>query len=445
MIDAEQKRKGHMNRTINKLVKLAKRTRRSVAEQIKQREAPTLSTLFEERAVTKESPIRVWGPYQERDSRYRLKISESGVEKSLMFPTLEEAEAVKTELLQRHGVMVRRTLGEVCKEWLTWGIEVRGIRPATIQCYEQVAKLLPSELIFHQISERDARSLYQQQIGRVSVHTGRPIATATHHLFLRVVKSLWRWAIERGYSKTNPWTKIAPVGRSAVGKPQLRIDEARRFERVALKQAHKGDVPALGALLMMYLGLRQGEVVERVARDIDDGGRVLWVPSGKTKNARRRLKIPEHLRSLILAVAKDKDADELLFYPSQHHHRGRRYYVEHVARLCLLAKVPVVVPHSLRGLHATLALEGGATADAVARALGHSSFAITKQHYATPSSVTNHRTSRVAQALSAENTNPSDLLGSLLESMSNDELSFTLARLTQKRNSGRPSDDICPT
>ena len=46
--------------------------------------------------------------------------------------------------------------------------------------------------------------------------------------------------------------------------------------------------------------------MERVARDIDDGGRVLWVPSGKTKNARRRLKIPEHLRSLILAVARTK-------------------------------------------------------------------------------------------------------------------------------------------
>ena len=28
-----------------------------------------------------------------------------------------------------------------------------------------------------------------------------------------------------------------------------------------------------------------GEVTARVAQDIDDGGSVLWVPSGKTKNA----------------------------------------------------------------------------------------------------------------------------------------------------------------
>ena len=435
-----------MNRSIDDLVKQAKRTGKRVAQRLQREKTATLGKLCAERELAGEAPsFRVWGPYLERDCRYRLKIAEHGVEKSLMFPSLDEADAVKADLLQRHSATLRRTIGEVFDEWLAWCVDSRGIKPATVCCYVQIARRLPLAMQLGRMTESEARKLYQTQVDWVSPRTKRPASVATHHLFLRVVKNLWRWAIERGYCNANPWSKIAPVGRRSAGRLQLRIDEARRFEKVALKLARRGDVPALGALLMIYLGLRQGEVVDRVARDIDDNGRVLWIPSGKTKNARRRLKIPEHLRSLILAVAKDKDADELLFYPSQHHHRGRRYYVEHVARLCLLAKVPVVVPHSLRGLHATLALEGGATADAVARALGHSSFAITKQHYATPSSVTNHRTSRVAQALSAENPNPSDLLDSLLESMSNDELSFALARLTQKRNSGRPSDDICPT
>ena len=66
---------------------------------------------------------------------------------------------------------------------------------------------------------------------------------------------------------------------------------------------------------MMYLGLRQGEVTARVARDIDDDGRVLWVPFGKTHNARRRLRIPEQLRPLILRLMATKRADEPLFYP----------------------------------------------------------------------------------------------------------------------------------
>ena len=44
----------------------------------------------------------------------------------------------------------------------------------------------------------------------------------------------------------------------------------------------------------------------RIGRDIDDEGRVLWIPSGKTKNAKRRLKIPEHLRPLLLTLLTEK-------------------------------------------------------------------------------------------------------------------------------------------
>jgi integrase len=235
-----------------------------------------------------------------------LKIAEHGVEKSLMFQSLDEAEAVKADLLQQHSATLRRTVGEVFDEWLAWCVESRGIKPATVYCYVQISRRLPSSMQIGRMTESEARKLYQTQVDWVSPRTKKPASAATHHLFLRVVKNLWRWAIERGYCPVNPWSKIAPVGRRAVGKLQLRIDEARRFEAVALKQARRGDVPALGALLMIYLGLRQGEVVDRVARDIDDNGRVLWIPSGKTKNARRRLKIPEHLRHWFCQSPKTK-------------------------------------------------------------------------------------------------------------------------------------------
>ena len=185
-----------------------------------------------------------------------------------------------------------------------------------------------------------------------------------------------------------------------VGKKQLRIDEARRFEAVCLKQAESGDTAAFGALLMVYLGLRQSEVAARVKRDIDDEGRVLWIPSGKTKNAKRRLKIPEHLRPLLLTLMTEKESEDRLFYPPNRK-RSSSYYWAHVRRLCRLADVPVICPHSLRGLHATLALEGGATADSVAKALGHGSFAMTARHYATESSVLDAQSSRVSSALAA--------------------------------------------
>src|SRR5262249_23133481 len=58
-----------------------------------------------------------------------------------------------------------------------------------------------------------------------------------------------------------------------------------------------------------------------------------------------------------------------------------------------------ICPHSLRGLHATLAIEEGATGDVVARALGHTNFSITAKHYASADSVINARLARASQAL----------------------------------------------
>ena len=55
--------------------------------------------------------------------------------------------------------------------------------------------------------------------------------------------------------------------------------------------------------------------------------------------------------------------------------------------------------HSLRGLHATLAVEAGDTCAAVARALGHGSDAVTREHYIAPTALTDARTARVASML----------------------------------------------
>ena len=92
-------------------------------------------------------------------------------------------------------------------------------------------------------------------------------------------------------------------------------------------------------------------------------------------------------------------AQKLAWLPPPNRKRSSSYYWAHVRRLCRLADVPVICPHSLRGLHATLALEGGATADSVAKALGHGSFAMTARHYATESSVLDAQSSRVSSAL----------------------------------------------
>ena len=177
-----------------------------------------------------------------------------------------------------------------------------------------------------------------------------------------------------------------------------------------------------------------------MARDVDDEGRVLWVPSGKTKNARRRLKVPEVLRPLLMKQIQSTPPGGLLFYKGEKV-PPTNYFWSQVRRLCQLADVPAVCPHSLRGLHATLALEGGATSDAVARALGHGSFAMTARHYASESSVDNAKASKVSDLLgnsshtpshgeaSPSGADPEQLLG-MLKNLSAQQLAELLSKVS---------------
>jgi integrase len=326
-----------MNRKIDSIVKQANRASKRAARLRSQTETPTLTKLCAQRQEEKESPpLRVWGPYQDSPTRFRLKVSEAGIQRSLSFATNEEAENLKEELLSKHSQPQHNTIEEALEEWTSWLVRVRGTKPATIENYLKMGRMLPTDRKLSQLTESDAKKLYEHQMERVSKHTARKYSVATNHLYLWVASQLWNWAMEQGYCTTNPWRKVTRIGNQSKGKPQLRIDEARKLEAVALKRAQGGDTAALGTLLMIYLGLRQGEVAARVARDIDDDGRVLWVPFGKTKNARRRLKIPEQIRPLVQRLAQSKRPDELLFYPASHSKCHQGYYVVRVKRLCRL-------------------------------------------------------------------------------------------------------------
>lgn len=81
--------------------------------------------------------------------------------------------------------------------------------------------------------------------------------------------------------------------------------------------------------------------------------------------------------------------------------RDRFWLLLHVKRLCRLAGVPVVCTHSLRGLHASVATDAGATSHMVAAALGHSSPAITQAHYIAEGTVEHARTRKVIERLDA--------------------------------------------
>ena len=135
-----------------------------------------------------------------------------------------------------------------------------------------------------------------------------------------------------------------PIGRANTRKAQLRHNEARRLCSVCYELAPTDD-GALAVLVALLMGLRAGEVVTRTVRDLDDGGRILWVDdtegwSPKTAAARRQVEVPAPLITLLMQRTRDKLPAALLF-PAKRGARHDRGWVRlETKRLCKLAQVP---------------------------------------------------------------------------------------------------------
>lgn len=215
-----------------------------------------------------------------------------------------------------------------------------------------------------------AAKLYDERSGAVD----------THRNGLAVAKAFGEWCVARGWLKANPFTGIKGKGRRKRGKPQLKIDDARRFMTTCLELAPT-DEGAVLALAYLLLAARAGEVVLRKVRDLDDGGRLLVIPESKTAAGERRIEIPDVLAAHLTRLAKDRPRDAPLFVGARNWARPQDWAREQVERICKLAAVPRVTPHGLRGTAATIAREAGATSQLVAATLGHASSAITEAAY----------------------------------------------------------------
>lgn len=206
-----------------------------------------------------------------------------------------------------------------------------------------------------------------------------------------------KWCIEeRGWIKVDPFAGLQPKGRRKRGKPQHTIDEARKFyafllavaaqpiDAAAMKRrrwdhAVSRRQGAVAVLTAQLLGPRATEVIDRQCRELDDGGRILWITDSKTEAGKRRLMVPDELQPLLRELVAARPGDALIFSG-----RRRRWLLRQCKALCEECGVPVVTPQGLRGGHASLATEAGTSPLEVSRALGHAGTAVTERHYTTP-------------------------------------------------------------
>lgn len=358
--------------------------------------------LCDDGTMRKKRSPRVLGPYPNR-SAFRLIVIQDGTRKSVVVATEREALALKEELQRSLYSPPRHTLGELLKEF-------EGVLRTRRSGERQVDQIVATLERFFEDLDRDAdkltteqaRALYQRETERISERTGRKIAADSHQQTLRLAKGMFRWATEQKLVRSDPFAGVQPIGRKKAGKPQLHIDEARRWVQTAMGLAENGDRMAVAALLLLLMGLRASEALLRQVRDVDDDAQVLWIPRGKTARARRRLLVPSSLSPLLRAACAGRGPEELLFPSLTGGRISNASMHKKVHKICDLAGVPRVCPHSLRGLHSTLAVQAGVTAEAVAQSLGHTSFAMTARHYADANVVEATRSQRAVAALAPE-------------------------------------------
>lgn len=327
----------------------------------------------------------VYGPYYEPGhDRWRAVATDpgNGSRRSRYFASEEEA---LLYIEERRSLRLRaKHIETIFEDYLTYLYRVKGRKKKSVETtgYRLQAFLLPSlSLAVEVLTPRHCQTLYTKLTER-KTRFNKPTAVDTHRNALKEFRAMARWMIKEGYLKEDPAAEIEPEGRKKKGKPQLRVAEARKWMAKAIELWEKeGNVGALAALTTLLLGLRVSEVLERKVRDVDDEGKLLWVgdlheDNTKNEGSVRRMEIPDSLRPHLLALIEGKEPEAPL-WP----YHSDQWVLRTVKLICERAQVPMIVTHSLRGIHATLAEAAGVSSHLVNQSLGWKNEDTKNAHY----------------------------------------------------------------
>jgi hypothetical protein len=99
---------------------------------------------------------------------------------------------------------------------------------------------------------------YYEALRTTVTRLGKPVSVDVHRNTLAEAKTFLRWCTKRKWLGRNPLEEVEGIGKRKHGKPQLRIDEARRWMAVAVRMAEDGEVGAVAAVMALLMGMRAG-------------------------------------------------------------------------------------------------------------------------------------------------------------------------------------------
>lgn len=331
---------------------------------------------------------KIYGPY-EHNGGWRCQLKING--RRTWAPMADSsqraeqlAERFRDGLFVANPVTVEEAIEEYRGHLRTKGNKADSIDNTTTKLRRFFRPVLVSPVL--RVTKARAAGLYEDLRTCPSERTGKPLATDSHRNILAESKTFLAWCVTRRWLSSNPLAEVKGVGKRRHGKPQLRIDEGRRLRDLCHRLASAGEDGPIAVLMAMFMGLRAGEVVHCTARDLDDGGRLLWIADSKTEAGKRAIEVPPELRGYLIARSQGKPHDALIFPSKYGGPHWRDWVAEQTRRLCRLARVPVVNAQSLRGFVATVAVQAGRASQDVIATMGHRDISTTLRSYAAPGS-----------------------------------------------------------
>lgn len=340
---------------------------------------------------------KIYGPY-EHGEQFRVHIvTGRGRSRKTTYQTYETRALADAFVAgardEAQGVTVRAAVDLFIEKQRT-----RGNAASTIENYEHRLWMilgLPAN------AERPLRWVVPRAAELYAATIGRRAAD-THLNALSVAKRWGTFCVKQKLLKANPFGDVEGEGkrRKGSGKDRLRVDESRLLQ-AACHRARGID----GTLTLSYLllGPRASEVSDRLVRDLDDGGRLLWIDRTKTDAGSRRLIVPDELRPLLLELVADRAPDERIFHNLSGDPMSRRVAYQRVMAFTKAIVGRALGPQGLRRTQSTLATDAGATGPMVSAHLGHVTeqrmAEITERAYVDPNAVADAKVARSFKVL----------------------------------------------
>lgn len=171
----------------------------------------------------------------------------------------------------------------------------------------------------------------------------------------KYLQSMFAWAIDRGHMTVNPARDVRKASYATDGFHTWTSDEVARFEG----HFPIGTKPRLALALLLYLGIRRGDMVTLGRQHVRDGW-ISFVPR-KTSYRRRTMSQKPILPELVDIIARSQTGD-LTFLVTEY---GKPFsaagFGNWFREQCNKAGLLQCTAHGLRKAGATRAAENGAT------------------------------------------------------------------------------------